>query len=65
MKDVGVSHDSPMVLASATRPGGCLPSGGQLTGHADFFNAWNQTALAHLVDVCFHDRPCNDPRRPD
>ena len=34
-----------------------LASGGQLTGHADFFNAWNQTALAHLVDVCFHDRP--------
>jgi hypothetical protein len=42
-----------------------LASGGQLTGHADFFNAWNQKALAHLVDVCFHDRPCNDPRRPD
>ena len=42
-----------------------LASGGQLTGHADFFNAWNQTALAHLVNVCFHDRPCNDPRRPN
>ena len=30
-----------------------LASGGQLTGHADFFDAWNQTALAHLVNVCF------------
>jgi hypothetical protein len=40
-----------------------LASGGQLTGHADFFNAWNQEALARLVDDCFHGRPCNDPRR--
>jgi Domain of unknown function (DUF1996) len=39
-----------------------LASGGQLTGHADFFNAWDQHALARLVDDCFHDRPCNDPR---
>ena len=41
-----------------------LASGGQLTGHADFVNAWNQRALAKLVDECFHDRPCNDPRKP-
>ena len=40
-----------------------LASGGQLTGHADFFNAWNERALRRLVDDCFHDRPCNDPRR--
>jgi Domain of unknown function (DUF1996) len=40
-----------------------LSSGGQLSGHADFFNAWNQRALERLVDDCFHDRPCNDPRR--
>jgi len=36
-----------------------LASGGQLTGHADFFNAWKQAALERLVDACFHDRPCN------
>jgi hypothetical protein len=40
-----------------------LASGGQLSGHADFFNAWNPRVLARLVDDCFHDRPCNDPRR--
>jgi Domain of unknown function (DUF1996) len=39
-----------------------LASGGQLSGHADFFNAWNEHALAKLVDTCFHDRPC-DPKR--
>jgi hypothetical protein len=39
-----------------------LASGGQFSGHADFFNAWNQRALDRLVDACFHDRPCNDPR---
>lgn len=36
-----------------------LASGGHLSGHADFFNAWDQGALAQLVDDCFHDRPCN------
>ena len=36
-----------------------LASGGRLTGHADFFNAWNERALTRLVDACFHDRPCN------
>ena len=40
-----------------------LASGGQLTGHADFFNAWNQRALERLVDECFHDRPCNQPKK--
>jgi len=29
-----------------------LSSGGPLTGHADFFNAWNQTTLARLVTDC-------------
>jgi Domain of unknown function (DUF1996) len=43
--------------------GVALASGGQLTGHADFFNAWQQGTLERLVDECFHDRPCNDPRR--
>jgi hypothetical protein len=38
-----------------------LASGGQLTGHADFVNAWDQRAFERLVDDCFHDRPCNQP----
>jgi hypothetical protein len=33
-----------------------------IPGHADFFNAWNQRALARLVDDCFHGRPC-DPAK--
>jgi Domain of unknown function (DUF1996) len=37
-----------------------LASGGVLSGHADFFNAWSQPALERLVDDCFHDRPCNE-----
>jgi len=41
--------------------GVALASGGQLTGHADFFNAWDEHALERLVDDCFHDRPCNEP----
>jgi hypothetical protein len=36
-----------------------LASGGQLTAHADFFNAWDERKLAKLVDACFHGRPCN------
>jgi Domain of unknown function (DUF1996) len=39
-----------------------LASGGQLTGHADFVNAWDQRVLERLVDECFHDRPC-DPAK--
>jgi hypothetical protein len=39
-----------------------LASGGQLTGHADFFNAWDETFLRKLVAECFHDRPC-DPKK--
>lgn len=31
-----------------------LASGGQLTAHADFFNAWNPGALRHLVDGCLN-----------
>jgi hypothetical protein len=33
-------------------PTSTLSSGGQLTGHADFFNAWNQNALTRLVTGC-------------
>jgi Domain of unknown function (DUF1996) len=36
-----------------------LSPGGVLTGHADFFNAWDQRFLTRLVDTCFHDRPCD------
>jgi Domain of unknown function (DUF1996) len=39
-----------------------LASGGQLTGHADFINAWDQRVLERLVAECFRDRPC-DPSR--
>jgi hypothetical protein len=31
-----------------------LTSGGQYSGHADFFNAWRQPALASLVDGCLN-----------
>jgi hypothetical protein len=36
-----------------------LASGGEFSGHADFFNAWEQRALTRLVNECFRDR-CND-----
>ncbi len=31
-----------------------LASGGQYSGHADFFNAWNQGTLTQLVDSCLN-----------
>jgi hypothetical protein len=31
-----------------------LSSGGQLSGHADFLNAWNQAELTRLVDSCLN-----------
>jgi hypothetical protein len=39
--------------------GVALASGGQLTGHADFVNAWDQQVFERLVDECFRDRPCD------
>jgi hypothetical protein len=39
-----------------------LASGSQFSGHADFFNAWDERTLARIVNACFHDRPC-DPKR--
>jgi hypothetical protein len=39
---------------SAGGAGLALASGGQLSGHADFFNAWNQVALQRLVDGCLN-----------
>jgi hypothetical protein len=35
-------------------PGLALSSGGQLSGHADFFNAWRQGALQALVNGCLN-----------
>lgn len=35
-----------------------LASGGQFSGHADFFNAWDQETLARLIRECFRDG-CN------
>jgi hypothetical protein len=35
-------------------PGVTLASGGQYSAHADFFNAWNQTALTRLVNECLN-----------
>jgi hypothetical protein len=39
-----------------------LSSGGQLSAHADFFNAWDERVLARLVADCFGGRPC-DPKK--
>jgi Domain of unknown function (DUF1996) len=36
-----------------------LSSGGQLSAHADFFNAWDERALVRLVGDCFHGRGCD------
>ena len=35
-------------------PGVALASGGQYSGHADFFNAWNAKELRRLVRVCIN-----------
>ena len=35
-------------------PTATLASGGQFSGHADFFNAWRQTELESLVDGCLN-----------
>jgi len=32
-----------------------LSSGGQYSGHADFFNAWDQATLTRLVDNCLNE----------
>jgi hypothetical protein len=39
-----VASDTPLQVAS----------GGQLTGHADFFNAWKPKELKRLVDYCLN-----------
>jgi hypothetical protein len=35
-------------------PGFTLASGGQFSGHADFFNAWRQGVLQFLVNGCLN-----------
>ena len=40
--------------ASTGGAGFVLASGGQYSGHADFFNAWNQQALQGLVTGCLN-----------
>ncbi len=45
---------------SAGGPGVALASGGQYSGHADFFNAWNAKELRRLVHRCINaGRTCN------
>jgi hypothetical protein len=39
---------------SAGGPDAALSSGGQLSAHADFFNAWRQPGLEALVDRCLN-----------
>jgi len=39
---------------SAGGPGLVLASGGQFSGHADFFNAWDQAQLQRLVNGCLN-----------
>ena len=39
---------------SAGGSGFVLASGGQYSGHADFFNAWNQSTLQQLVSGCLN-----------
>jgi len=41
-----------VAYASTGGPGVTLSSGSALTGHADFWNTWNQPALDHLVITC-------------
>lgn len=40
--------------ATTGGPGVTLSSGGQYSGHADFFNAWRQGTLASLVNGCLN-----------
>ena len=53
------SHALPQISLIYRYPvtggsGVTLASGGQLSGHADFFNAWRQSDLQSLVDRCLN-----------
>jgi hypothetical protein len=39
---------------TAGGPGALLASGGRLSAHADFVNAWQQVGLGRLVDYCLN-----------
>jgi hypothetical protein len=52
----------PSLILIVTYPipsgrGTTLASGGQLTGHGDFFNAWKEPALRQIVQDCVAGRP--------
>jgi len=60
------SRDHPVKVPSlilivdyplASGRGVTLASGGRLSGHGDFFNAWNQSALKAIVRDCVAGRP--------
>jgi Domain of unknown function (DUF1996) len=44
-------------IPPGTRGKVTLSSGAYTTMHADFFNAWDQTRLEHLVDTCLNNEP--------
>ena len=53
------SHALPQISLIYRYPttggaGVTLASGGQFSGHADFFNAWRQSDLQALVDGCLN-----------
>ena len=53
------SHALPQISLIYRYPttggaGVTLASGGQFSGHADFFNAWRQSDLQSLVDGCLN-----------
>jgi hypothetical protein len=53
-----------VVYPSRDGRGLSLSSGGQLSGHADFINAWSQKELARIVRDCSRARPrCARTRR--
>jgi hypothetical protein len=44
-------------IPPGTRGTVTLSSGAYTTMHADFFNAWDQARLEHLVDTCLNNEP--------
>ena len=52
---VRCSSSTSATRRSATS-GPTLASGSTYTYHADFFNAWNQTALNNFVVFCLHNK---------
>ena len=46
--------DRVAIVTYAGNSGLALASGGQYSGHADFFNAWNQPTFQSLVTGCLN-----------